>query len=120
HETPRRFRGSRENPGKSPPLATQKRNHSTKGHMKTSSSGLHLRLLVAVALISSRLLLAATVTDCDEPSLRAAVADGGTVTFACDGTITLANTLDITTNTVLDANGHSVTLSGGGAVRLLQ
>ena len=42
------------------------------------------------------------VTNCTETSLRAALAGGGTVTFACDGTIVLSNTLVIATNTVCD------------------
>ena len=33
------------------------------------------------------------VTNCTEAALRAAMAGGGTVTFACDGTITLASTI---------------------------
>src|SRR5687767_6447335 len=60
---------------------------------------------------------AATVNVCDEASLRAALAAGGTVTFACDGTIVLTNTLVISQHTVLDGTGHSVVLSGGGLVR---
>lgn len=60
------------------------------------------------------------VTAATEASLRAALAGGGAVTFAVDGTITLANTLVITNDTALDATGHTVTLSGGGAVRLFQ
>jgi len=61
-------------------------------------------------------LRAAVVTNCDEASLRAAMAGGGTVTFACDGTITLTNTITATTNTVLDGTGHSVKVSGGNTV----
>lgn len=63
---------------------------------------------------------AGVVTHCSEADLRAAMAGGGTVTFACDGTITLTNTLTITAdNTILDASGHSVTLSGGGTLRII-
>jgi hypothetical protein len=58
------------------------------------------------------------VTSCTEPLLRAAMAGGGTVTFACDGTFTLSNTIVIGTNTVLDGTGHHVTISGGDAVRV--
>src|ERR1035437_9183696 len=74
--------------------------------------------IVSILTIQSHALAGGTVTSCDEASLRAALAGGGTVTFACNGTITLANTLVITNNTVLDASGHSMTLSGGNAVRL--
>ena len=59
-----------------------------------------------------------TVLTASEAALRAAMAGGGTVTFACDGTITLANTLTITLDTVLDATGHQVTISGTDAVRV--
>ena len=59
-----------------------------------------------------------TVADCAEASLRAAMAGGGTVTFACDGTITLANTISNSVNTVLDGSGRQITISGGDAVRV--
>src|ERR1035438_8665037 len=59
-----------------------------------------------------------TVTSCTESSLRAAMAGGGTVTFACDGTITLANTISNSLNTVIDGSGHQITISGGNAVRV--
>ena len=58
------------------------------------------------------------VTNCTESSLRAAMAGGGTVAFACDGTITLANTISISANTVLDGSGHQVTISGGNSIRV--
>jgi hypothetical protein len=75
--------------------------------------------IVFILTIQSHVLAGGTVTSCDEASLRAALAGGGTVTFACDGMIVLANTLVIANNTVLDASGHSITLSGGGSVRVL-
>jgi hypothetical protein len=58
------------------------------------------------------------VTNCTEAALRAAIARGGTVTFACDGTITLASTITNVSNTRLDGSGHQVTISGGNAVRV--
>ena len=58
------------------------------------------------------------VVNCTEADLRAAMAGGGTVTFAGDGTITLTNTLTIAENAVLDATGHQVTLNGNNAVRV--
>jgi hypothetical protein len=60
----------------------------------------------------------ATITECNEGSLRSAVAGGGTVTLACDGTIVLSQPLVIDRDTVIDASGHSVILSGGDAVRV--
>ena len=59
----------------------------------------------------------ATVTNCDEASLRAALASvsvlGGTVNFACDGTIVLTNTITIhaTDNMLLDGSGHNVVIA---------
>jgi hypothetical protein len=58
------------------------------------------------------------VTNRTETALRAAMAEGGTVTFACDGTITLANTITNAAETTLDASGHQITISGNGAVRV--
>ena len=58
------------------------------------------------------------VTDCTEAALRAAMAGGGTVTFACDGTITLASTITIAADTTLNASGHQITISGNGAARV--
>lgn len=63
---------------------------------------------------------AGTVTDCSETNLRAAIAGGGTVTFACDGTIVLSNSISIDTKTVLDASGHRVTISGNNAVQVFK
>src|SRR6266550_2709809 len=63
---------------------------------------------------------AGVVTNCDEVSLRAAMLEGGTVTFACDGTITLGSTAAITNDTTFDATGRSVIISGGSAIRLFK
>ena len=62
------------------------------------------------------------VTNCTEAALRAAIAGGGKVTFACDGTISLANTITIPNSSwlMLDATGHQVTISGGNAVRVFE
>ena len=86
-----------------------------------------LRATARFILWLSTLILAAqdslhadgVVTNCTEADLRAALVDGGTVTFACDGTITLASQLTIDTDTTLDATGRSITLSGGGTTRVL-
>ncbi len=58
------------------------------------------------------------MTDCTEAALRAALAGGGVVRFACDGTITLASTITNAADTTLDGSGHPVTISGGNAVRV--
>ena len=80
---------------------------------------------VSASLFAATLLLApalswagGTVNNCNEAELRAAMAGGGTVNFACDGTITLASTINIDTDVVLDGSGHAVTISGGNAVRV--
>jgi len=61
-----------------------------------------------------------TVSECTEAALRAALAGGGLVTFACDGTILLSAPLLITNATALDATGHAVVLSGNKTVRVLE
>ena len=79
------------------------------------------RLSGAVALLLLLPLAAragGVVTNCTEAALRAAMAGGGTVTFACDGTITLTGTITNMLDTVLDAAGHQVTVSGGDSVRV--
>jgi uncharacterized repeat protein (TIGR03803 family) len=58
------------------------------------------------------------VQDCTEVALRAAMAGGGAVTFACDGTIVLSATITASTDVALDGAGHQVTISGGNAVRV--
>jgi hypothetical protein len=78
-----------------------------------------LWLLILVAGgISLRDGTAAVVTPCDEAGLRAAIAEGGVVTFGCSGTITLTQAITITTNVVLNGVGAQVTLSGGDKTRL--
>jgi len=59
------------------------------------------------------------VTNCTEAALRAAMAGGGVVTFACDGTVVLANTIsNVISGTTLDGSGHQVTITGNQAVRV--
>jgi hypothetical protein len=62
---------------------------------------------------------AGIVTVCNEASLRATLAGGGTVTFNCSGIITVTSSLLITAPTMIDGSGQSVTLSGGNAVRII-
>ncbi len=58
------------------------------------------------------------MTNCTESALRAAVAGGGTVTFACGGTILLAHTITNASDTSIDGSGYGVTISGNKAVRV--
>src|SRR3954468_6076603 len=55
---------------------------------------------------------------CDQATLSAAVAAGGTITFDCDGTIMLTNTLVIGRTVTLDGSGHNLTISGNDSVRV--
>ena len=79
------------------------------------------KLLVFICLIwgCSRMDgTGAVVQACDEASLRAAIAQGGTVTFGCSGTITLTQAITITTSVTLNGVGAVVTISGGDRTRL--
>jgi hypothetical protein len=60
----------------------------------------------------------AVVTTSSEAALRAALAGGGNISFACDGTIVLSSTITNDLDATLDATGHQVTISGNGAVRV--
>ncbi len=62
--------------------------------------------------------MGAVVQACDEASLRAAIAQGGTVSFGCSGTITLTQSITIATNVTLIGVGAVVTISGGDRTRL--
>ncbi len=68
-----------------------------------------------------------TPESCDEPAVHEAVAavnaaeEGGTVAFDCGGehTITLTSSVFVSNTTILDGGGD-ITLSGGGAVRVIE
>ncbi len=76
-----------------------------------------ITMVTAVILLRAGMAWAAgTVTSCTETNLRAALAGGGIVTFACDGMINLTSTISNSIDTVLDATGHQITLSGNNAV----
>ncbi len=53
-----------------------------------------------------------------EAELRAALAKGGRVIFACDGVITLASAIVVAGDTQLDGVGRQVTISGGAVTRI--
>ena len=80
-----------------------------------------LALLVPLlAVVPSRPVAAAgVVTECTDAALRAAVAGGGAISFACSGTIALTSQLAITQDTVIDGAGV-VTLDGRFQIRLIQ
>ncbi len=77
------------------------------------------RFLLCLQLVTAAPgLRAATLADCSESALAAAVAAGGEVTFACDGILPLNSPLVITQQVTLDGAGRAVTLSGRGLNRL--
>jgi len=82
----------------------------------------HLAAWAVVLLLclaaANNTVFSAVVTSCTETNLRAAMAGGGTVTFACDGTITLTNTIVVGKDVILDGSGHQITISGGNQVRV--
>ncbi len=79
---------------------------------------LGILILLALALPASPAHAGGVVTVCDEAHLRAALAGGGTVTFACSGTITLSAEIVIAADTTIDGSGQDVTISGNDAVRV--
>jgi len=68
--------------------------------------------------IAPRSQAGGVVSEATEASVRAALAEDGAVTFACDGTIALSRSLEITNNTVLDASGRNIVLDGQGTNRV--
>ena len=75
-------------------------------------------LLALMPLLPLAVRGGGVVANGTEADLRAAMAGGGLVTFACDSTITLASAITIAINTVLDGTGHQVTISGNNATRV--
>jgi hypothetical protein len=81
---------------------------------------LAILVLLALAVPAAPAQAGGVVTVCDEAHLLAALAGGGTVTFACSGTITLTNTITIAADTTIDGSGQSVTISGNSAVQVFK
>jgi hypothetical protein len=94
------------------------------GANRKHQSSLECSLRAVAGVITSILLVPlavpgeGVVTECTEANLRAAMAGGGAVTFACNGTITLAATITISIDTALDGSGRQITISSGNAVRV--
>ncbi len=63
---------------------------------------------------------AATITVCDEGTLRSAIAQGGNIQFGCDGVITLSSLIVVSNTVSLDGTGRSVRIDGNNAVRLFR
>lgn len=73
------------------------------------------------AVLSAEPAAATThVTSCTEPAFDGAVSGGGTVVFGLNCTLTLTHSVNIAAalTVTVEAGGHSVSLSGGEAVRL--
>jgi hypothetical protein len=80
---------------------------------------LRIALLALSSFLGVLLASGAVVTNCNEADLRAAIVQGGTVTFLCSGTISISGpTILITNDLTLDGTGASVTLDGGAGRRL--
>lgn len=83
--------------------------------MKGFDSG----LAIASSMLIASVAHAANLTTCNESSLRAALAAGGTITFECSGAIIVTQQLVVTVDTVLDATGRNVRLDGFASSRVL-
>src|SRR6266850_2143876 len=79
-----------------------------------------VRILLATVSSPPMAHAGGTVANCTEADLDAALAGGGTVTFACDGTITVTGPKTISADTILDGAGHILTISGGNSVQLFR
>lgn len=77
-------------------------------------------ILLALALPAAPAHAGGIVTVCDEAHLLAALAGGGTVTFACSGVVALSAEIVISADTTIDSAGHAVTLSGNDEVRVFR
>ena len=75
-------------------------------------------ILCRLTFLSHTVHAGGSVAACDQGHLEAALAGGGTVTFACGGVIVLTTTINVTADTFLDGRGQSVVLSGNDSVRL--
>jgi hypothetical protein len=77
-------------------------------------------LLYFATVVSLHAFGSGTVKNCTEANLRAALAGGGTVVFACSGDLLISNTLVIATNTLILGTGYNVTTDGNNSVQLFQ
>jgi hypothetical protein len=78
-----------------------------------------IALVALSSFLGALFVSGAVVTNCNDAELRAAIAQGGTVTFLCSGTISISSpTILITNGVTLDGTGASVALDGGAGRRL--
>jgi hypothetical protein len=97
-----------------------RKSRSTTESMNGLLRVLRVGSLLAVAWLLSVEVARAdgVVADCTESALLDALIGGGLVTFDQDCSITVTAPIEISQTTTIDAQGFSVTISGGGAVRV--
>src|SRR5258708_4228396 len=97
--------------------------HSPQSNQRTRGEGCRCAGLLQWEFILCAILIphlgysGGVLANCTEADFNAALANAGTVTFACDETIAVTGNKIIATNATLDASGHSITISGGNSVR---
>lgn len=79
--------------------------------------GVVILVFLAIGLLPSPAHAGGVVTYCGEQQLRAALAGGGVVTFACSGPI-VTNTITISADTTIDGSGENVTITGANLARV--
>lgn len=95
---------------------------------KLTMVGATLAIWLGVGVAQAAIFTVSTSNDSGPGSLRQAILDANasagipdTINFNFSGTIALGSVLPTITDTLaIDATGRSVTLSGGGAVQVLQ
>lgn len=81
---------------------------------------LHLLACWCAVCLPFSSLAGGYVPGCTEPELLYALTGGGQVDFAENCSITLTSPIQITEDTTIDAGDFTVTLTGGGKVRLFE
>jgi hypothetical protein len=77
-------------------------------------------MIVLLACQPTFVQAAGMVTNNTFADLQTAMEGGGNVVFTTNGTITFTSPIVVTNDTVLNAGSNSITLSGGGSVRLFE
>lgn len=77
-------------------------------------------ILLVLAVPTTPAHAGGVVSVCDQAHLVAALAGGGTVSFACSGTILLTSEIVISANTHLNGTGRTVTISGNYVTRVFR
>ncbi len=92
--------------------------------MARPTDPIRARFLIAAVVSSlalvSRVWPAGDVSPCNELEFLAALKGGGLVQFRCDANLGFTNTLVISADTMIDGGTNTVTISGGGQIRVFQ